>query len=117
VKFELQSKGGNNLYLDDINIWSGDQELVGLEEAELFNGLVLYPNPAQDLLNVSFSLTRSRTYRLDLYDLGGRLCFSTEVVASGPGEQVIQIPNQSAGMYLLKMESAGESITRKVAFR
>jgi PKD repeat protein len=117
VKFELQSKGGNNLYLDDINIWSGDQELVGLEEVELFNGLVLYPNPSQDLLNVSFSLTKSRKYRLDLYDLGGRMCFSSEVVAAGPGEQIIQIPKQSAGMYLLKMESDGESITRKVAFR
>ncbi len=116
VKFELQSKGGNNLYLDDINIWTGDETLVGVSEQDVFNGLVVYPNPAQDELFIDFNLRDAGHVRIELIDLGGRLCLAEERQAQ-PGEMRFRIPGQTAGMYLLRLSSPAGQTTRRVVFR
>ena len=116
VKFELQSKGGNNLYLDDINIWTGDETLVGITVQDLFSGLVVYPNPAQDEMFIDFNLRDAGLVRMELLDLGGRLCHIEERQAP-PGEIRFRIPAHSAGMYLLRLSSPAGQTTRRVVFR
>ena len=58
-KFEFESDGGNNFYLDNINIYAGppSEELVGTEVVnDDISGYNLFPNPVDDQLNVRFEI-------------------------------------------------------------
>jgi PKD repeat protein len=116
VKFGLQSKGGNNLYLDDINIWSSDAEIVGVENPGRVSGLSVYPNPSDGDLNVSFFSGKSGSIRLTLTDPAGRLCHSA-VVSSAGGDHRVSVPAQSAGLYMLRLSTDDGALTRRVVFR
>ncbi len=53
-KFEFQSGGGNNIYIDDINI-SGTTTIDEFDNIATFN---VYPNPAKSGAKISFNLIK-----------------------------------------------------------
>ena len=62
-KFEFESAGGNNLYLDDINIYSGSPTndlVVGLDEQDAIDHVTLYPNPTEGDVTVRFDVANSQ---------------------------------------------------------
>lgn len=115
-KFVFESDGGNNLYIDDINI---NGMAVGVEEvgASPIAGLQVLPNPATDAARVHFHLTAASDVRLDLLDATGRLVRS-QVLGSRPaGEQVVQLPlaGLEPGAYLVQLVAEGRrQVTRLV---
>lgn len=69
VKFEFTGGGGNNIYLDNINLY--DPAQVGVEE-EFELQVNLYPNPTNGVVNLDFNkLKHSPT--ISIYDLTGKL--------------------------------------------
>jgi hypothetical protein len=62
-KFRFESDGGNNIYIDDINIYSGAPSdalvTVGLDENLQLQNAVVFPNPAEDEVNL-----RNRAFAL-----------------------------------------------------
>ena len=70
-KFWFKSDGGNNLYIDDININGGP---VGI--SELFgNGhdLLVVPDPVVDAAQLVFTAERAGNVRIDVLDGLGRI--------------------------------------------
>ena len=62
-KFEFQSGGGNNLYIDNINI--SYENTTGISNS--FTGKVsIYPNPANDILNIVSNNPFSKIQILDM---------------------------------------------------
>jgi len=51
---------------------------TGIVEGENLN-LSIYPNPADDIINVSISNSNSETGKLNLYDMMGKLIFSKQI--------------------------------------
>jgi len=117
VKFEMLAKGGNNLYLDDINIWKSGEVLVGVEEHTSSAGFVAYPNPAADNMNVEFSTSAQSHVAIELFDLSGRLCLRQSHGLLPPGEHRFVIPRQPVGMYLMRLQTGDAIHTKKVVFR
>ncbi|MBK8499980.1 MAG: PKD domain-containing protein [Flavobacteriales bacterium] len=69
-KFVFESDGGNNLYLDDINI---NGMPVGVEElAASASGLSLLPNPTTGATQLAFELDRAAHVRVEVLDALGR---------------------------------------------
>lgn len=109
-KFEFESDGGNNIYLDDINIYAGAPSetiiLAGLEENGFdIDGLSVYPNPTDNDLNIRFSLSSAEQTNLVVQDLSGKIVQSALVNASEGSNLVMMDLNQLApGMYFLKVQ-------------
>lgn len=117
VKFELTARGGNNLYLDDINIWKNALPSVGIEELPGLTGITIYPNPAEQDMMLEFNTLAPSSAQIELIDLSGRVVNREYTGVLQPGEHRFRIPHQSAGMYVLRLVGNGEPFSRKVIFR
>ena len=56
IKFKFSSGGGNNIYLDDINIGGFSQNIDEFDNIGQFN---IYPNPAKANAKISFNLFKN----------------------------------------------------------
>lgn len=72
------------------------------------NDLVIFPNPANDFINVSANTIISKT---EIYDFNGRLVFhSTE----DKNQANLNLENISKGIYLLKITTKNGTETKKI---
>ena len=111
-KFEFESDGGNNFYLDNINIYAGGSNndlVVGLEDQETFTELTLFPNPVEDEVNVRFNLNNAQNVDFYIQDISGKMIKSHTVQAAvGSNLVVLGTDELASGMYFLNI-SSGES--------
>ena len=109
IKFEAESYGGNNIYIDDINL---NGVPVGLEE-QVGNGnsLVIVPNPAQDNAQVLIEMPTSERVALDLVDITGRTLLELHngILASGPQRIELPISTLRSGVYIVRMQHGDRS--------
>ncbi len=114
-KFEFEAGGGNNMYIDNINIYEGspsDNLVVGITENELIQNLVLYPNPTDDELNVQFSLESSQQVFVQIQDLSGKILQNNLINAnSGSNLVLLNTSELSSGMYFMKINIGGAQKT------
>jgi len=111
-KFVFESDFGNNMYLDNINLYQGtpsDDIISGLGEMELTD-TQLYPNPTDGEINVEFNLSNSQVTQLSILDLTGKEIESHSVNGQ-PGKNVafLNVNALSSGVYFLKIKVEGVS--------
>ena len=89
---------------------------VGVMEDEIakFN---VYPNPASDVLNVSFEGTQAE-YTISLNDLQGR-SISTQKISNSSGEQLVSFATDkiAKGSYIVVVSSNKGQITKNVVIK
>jgi len=69
IKIALYGNGGNNFYLDNLKIYSS----VAIKEvSENQNSVHLYPNPANNLLNVDFASDNYDEATISINDINGK---------------------------------------------
>lgn len=104
VKFEFLSDGGNNFYLDDINIIKGIPEDLATVKQRKIKLLNVYPNPANSHVKVDFSLPRSAEAKVTILTLTGKTLLQQNIQANA-GRNSIQLNTQgiAAGFYIIKL--------------
>lgn len=113
VLFRFEGEGGNNIYLDDINLYSGspsNEIVTGITELSLISHLELYPNPAEDELNLSFDLPNADDLNVSIIDLSGKK-IQKHLVKGKEGKNLVMMNTQelAAGVYQLVISgSAGQ---------
>ena len=87
---------------------------VGIDENETFFGIGLYPNPANNQLNIAFN-NDERTWQLDVYDVTGKHLRSINFNNLNQGETIetIDISTFTSGFYLCKFTSGTKIVNRK----
>lgn len=114
-RFEFNSDGGNNIYLDDINIVGPN---IGIESfTDASYSIVAYPNPAVDQITVSFDVPVITIASFELMDMTGRVLKKSPLISYIPGEAnyVLTLPEGiSNGMYLLNAYMGETRYTKKV---
>lgn len=115
-KFQFTAGGGNNLYIDDINIYSGDPSdniVLGVNDLGSFQDINLYPNPADHEVQISFSSPiGNNPLKFAITDLAGKTIRMIPVNAhEGSNLVFIETTDLSAGTYLIKMISSSEEKT------
>ena len=112
-KFTFESGGGNNFYLDDINIYSGaasDDIVVGLPYSEIVTGLSVHPNPVIDELMLEFELQSARVVNMTVQGLTGKVVERVSVAANeGANLVLFATDHWASGMYILHLEIDGKS--------
>jgi hypothetical protein len=106
-KFRFEGNGGNNFFIDDINIYPGapsDELVLGLANELGLAELSLYPNPADNEANVRFTLPSVTTLSVDVCDLSGKV-ISHSTINGAEGINIVTIPltNLVSGTYQLRI--------------
>jgi hypothetical protein len=114
-KFEFDGNGGNNIFLDDINIYSGAPSntiVAGIEETEIAQALNVYPNPSEGELNVNFTVNNPKTLNFVITDVLGKEIQAQRIEAN-TGTNLVMLSTEgiSKGMYLLTI---GEGTNKQV---
>lgn len=113
-KFEFESDGGNNIYLDNINIYAGspsDDLIAGLEDQAAIDHVTLYPNPTEGDVTVRFDVTNAQQVNMQVVDVTGKVVNTSTVNANtGANMVVLGTASMAPGMYFLKIDGSNNSL-------
>jgi len=125
-KFLFTSGNGNNLYVDNINIYgtdiSGNQVGSPTAIAEFINenNVTVYPNPANDNVSIAVDLTnRQESLSVGIYDLLGKKVLSVFEGSEIEGQHIYNASTKSlsAGMYLVLIDNQNSVVTQKLIIK
>lgn len=107
-KFEFEGSGGNNFFLDDINLYKGEPSntlVLGLANAGEIAELSLYPNPAEDQINLRFSVNADDKAMIQIQDVSGKIAKTLTINAAAGSNLVFMETNELAsGVYMLTLK-------------
>jgi bacillopeptidase F len=98
ISFEGTNRNGNNLYLDNIAVYTGPWDPLHLQESEA-PSIRVFPNPTEGLIQVESEGNSNLNWRL--YDLSGRMMLAGELRAKGG---VIDASTLQSGLFKLILE-------------
>ncbi|MCO6482667.1 MAG: S8 family peptidase [Flavobacteriales bacterium] len=90
-----------------------DPGAVGIEENGSEDGLVVYPIPAGDILNVALNMDMTGPVTLDIIDMAGRIVHSQPMGNGSHGREQIPLAEMSQGMYTLRVMSNSQVASRR----
>ena len=109
-RFEFTSDGGNNLYLEDVNIpgAAGFSDEISAE-----SGFEMFPNPTDDFVDFVFAHSPEASDYLELLDAAGRL-----VIKQNLSQQMrLDVSTMSAGVYFVKIAHGSHLGIKKLIIR
>jgi len=111
-KFEYTHDTGNDIYIDDINIYG----TVGISEAfEESLDFSVYPNPVSAAATVSFNLENRAEIIIDVVDILGRDVNKIAHADLEAGTYQFELPDYLAnGLYNVRILIDGNSVSKKV---
>lgn len=106
-KFSFDGNGGNNIYIDNINIYPGPISELGIDESEEISPISLFPNPSEGWMQLQFSTQSAQKVRIELVDLTGKI-IQTHGIQSEVGKNTVIIGSESlvSGMYFVRVHTA-----------
>jgi hypothetical protein len=109
LAFVFTNGGGNNLYLDDINIGIKPESLVE-------NSFQIFPNPAHKKFNIAFSLDQRDDVLVQIMDVSGRIIFTKQY--ENVLDQVLDFDVLSQdGFYFVKITGERINMTERLYIR
>ncbi len=114
ARFEFTSLLGNNIYIDDINIF--DPLTVSAEEVTFDAGMKIFPNPATNQFTLEYSVGTPDRVTAELIDLSGRVLdvlFSAQR-SSGKYIAAYDVSHLTPGVYLIRMSSERDAAVKKL---
>lgn len=97
---------------------SSPTSLAEIEDQNVFHGV--YPNPAHDVVNITFSIVEPQKIRICVYDIAGRLVsvLFDELISAGKHSLEWNLDSEqgsvSDGLHLIKFESASLDTVERV---
>lgn len=104
------TKQGWSLHYETLN--------VGVESQELLKAFHLYPNPATDKLNISFTVETTQDINIRLADATGKLVYTeNEKAFNGTYEKSLNLSQMAKGIYFLSITGDKGVYNRKVVVK
>lgn len=106
IAFVFTPGGGNDLYIDDINVRSNDPPVYT-------NLIRTFPNPAVNRFNVGLNLPQKESVIIRLIDISGRVIFEEQI--TNAFNQIIEYkaPSQE-GLYFINVEGDQFNTSQKL---
>ena len=116
-KFKFDASGGNNLYIDDINLYSGAPSdaivYAGIAENNSTIGEIeVYPNPSDGEVNVHFTTPVDENVTIQIQDVTGKIAQNNLIKAkTGSNLVLLDTSKLSSGVYFIHMQFANTQKT------
>ena len=107
-KFRYESKGGNNIFIDNIRIAHPD--VIGLHE-NLFETLEVYPNPFDEMIQIDFY--SSSIEKVEIFDLSGKIVKKFEFDQASD-KVVLSTTELNQGVYMMRIQTGVGERTYKI---
>jgi predicted RNase H-like HicB family nuclease len=93
-----------------------DEEIcIGVNESAMVNSLNIFPNPANDVLNITFNMAEVNNVEVKLMNSAGQLVFNQTLNHfSGNYAKQLNISSFAAGNYMLQIVSDNGVANRKI---
>jgi PKD repeat protein len=113
LKFVFSKNGGNNIFIDDINI---DITTDTKDIAEIVNYVNVYPNPASDLCSIKFIASQTKTLFIDVFNVLGEKVYSIQKGIYDEGEHEVKLntTNLPNGMYIVQLSDGARAINKQL---
>jgi hypothetical protein len=85
-----------------------------IEEYGTLKDLTIYPNPANEVLHISFGITDGNNASVQLMDLKGQFVFDESVSDNSVYNVNIDITSLAKGVYNLRILTEGETVNKKI---
>ena len=114
IMWEIEGRGGNNFYIDDINLsvtLSEDKYDLNKRAFEV------YPNPTSSDLNIEFRSMTDGTTVFHLYNATGQMVWKQSEHSTAGEKREIYVgifEHLPAGIYFIHMENDGQKEVKKV---
>ena len=117
LKFQFTNGGGNNIYIDDINLY--DPAATDMTESLSSNlNFMVFPNPAEENTIITFNLMEQQNVLITLTDILGRKVSVINNSALIAGEYRFDINNKDValvkGVYIVKIIVNDRPFTKKL---
>lgn len=114
IKIVNVTDGGNNLYIDNINLGAIPTGIEGTETTAY--EVSLFPNPANTSFTIEYQLQKSENVFYELIDITGRKITSSEAGKQSIGIHQVEIQTTgfADGMYYVKIKIGSELVTKKL---
>ena len=80
-------------------------------ELDLFQSILIYPNPTSDQIIVSFAGQKNSSFKITVLDVTGRTLKSIN------DQNTVSLSELHPGMYFVKVECEGRTVTKKIIKR
>jgi len=109
VMFEFESRLGNDIYLDDINITAYDSSMLAVQYWSMDTEWSLFPNPSDGASSLSCTTLLPQDTRIVIYDAMGRIVDSVfeGPLPAGTHNFTVSPMNLSRGTYFIVVEAEG----------
>ncbi len=88
---------------------------VSVQDINLNNNISVYPNPANDVLNVSIDVTNASDATIKIVNIVGAEVYTKALGSiNGTLNEKINVSNLESGIYFLKLQTATGSATKKI---
>lgn len=103
IAFVFTNAGGNDLYLDDINLYS-------VSPPTFKSTMIIYPNPAKSYFKVALNLPQKvPLIQLQLIDVTGKVLLE-KYVKDALNQEVLFSTSFESGVYFIKMTGANKNL-------
>lgn len=117
VRFEYTGNGGNNLFIDDINLIDG--ATLDTDEQEMASDMVLFPNPSSGITTLEYHVKQPGKVTAELIDLTGKVVDVWIAADRAPGQYQAQydVNSLAPGVYFVRMQSNDGAGVKKLIVR
>jgi len=111
VQFEFESRLGNDIFLDDINITAYDSSMLSVNEWQIGADWNLFPNPSEGEATLSCKSFQSDYTKISIYDaLGREIDIVHEgILPIGINDFTLDASMKSEGIYFVVIFTEGKS--------
>lgn len=111
-KIEGTSAGGNALYFDNFN--KAGTAIVSLNEASALQGVSLFPNPANEFINISIDNSDVELFNVEIINAVGQVVYTQDF---NNMQKLISVntENFESGMYIVKVSGDNKIAKQRVA--
>jgi hypothetical protein len=88
---------------------------AGIAETEAISNVNIYPNPTQGMINVAFQLANADDVEITVSNLVGDVVSATTKKNVSAVNVQLDLTNQSAGIYFVKIQSGAQTLTKKIS--
>jgi photosystem II stability/assembly factor-like uncharacterized protein len=108
IQFVLYGDFGNNIYLDDINIFDAT---TGLHNLTNESAISVFPNPTNGEVTFNFGYQHNDNVNIEIYDVIGNKVAELNSQKPVKGNSIVMdLHNQPSGMYFYRVMDAGNKI-------
>lgn len=116
IKFRQVRGTGNNLFIDDINVFAGNTSVIPAANTLLAGSMRLAPNPANNHAILRFTGSQTAPGQVSVFSLSGQVVWQNAIQVNN-GENSFQLPAAQwlPGIYAVRLTVGNQTVTQKLS--